>query len=113
MKAMFEAAARWRGPVALFSEGILVRVEHPPCACRGLGLVPRPVQVRGTTRYTFDPCQNPDCGESAHPGKNVIHVKKQGHLSNRRGAARDLFGNEKSSGYAPSVSPCLTPSDRG
>jgi hypothetical protein len=56
MKAMFAAAAVWRGRVALFSGGVLRALASPPCPCRGLGLVPRPVMVRGTVRYTFDPC---------------------------------------------------------
>lgn len=64
MSPMMQAAARWRGPVALVSEGILVRSAVPPCACRGLGLVSRPVMVRGTVRYTFDPC--PCGGEENH-----------------------------------------------
>lgn len=58
MSAMHEAAVRWRGRVALISGGVLVDVVAPPCACRGLGLVPRQVTVRGAVKWTFDPCPN-------------------------------------------------------
>jgi hypothetical protein len=80
--AIRRAAASWRGRAALFSWGILVRSE---CPCRGLGLVARLVEVRGSERYTFDVCQNPACPSKARFDPRMTAVKKSESKNGPRG----------------------------
>lgn len=64
MRAVERAAARWRARVYVFEGVNILARGFPPCPCKGLGLVPRQVEVRGKAKYTFDPCRNPECSSS-------------------------------------------------
>lgn len=74
------AAKAWRGPVSvvdgLTGDKFTVR---PPCGCAGLGLVARAVEVRGTVKYTFDPC--PGCTDRREQIRRVTRKPSGGCLT--------------------------------